>query len=243
MEKFEIQNDQYSFPYHYITSLKNNTPRIERRLKWGLEYLTYTKFVQDFIQNTAKPKSLLDIGCGDGYLINSLPYDNANYFLGIDLSERAIKFANAFSLGYSFKNENLFNIKEKFEVVSLLEVLEHIPDDTIDSFVNEAFDKVADGGYLIISVPTDIMPLNKKHYRHYNTHMLSEQTKRDDFEIVTQEHIFKKSSAWENLTRFIFFSHSKTVRKKLWEIHRKFFFYGNKKNGKHLITIYKKTGD
>lgn len=35
MDKFEIQNEQYHFPYHYIPSYKGDSFERERTLWWG----------------------------------------------------------------------------------------------------------------------------------------------------------------------------------------------------------------
>jgi hypothetical protein len=68
--KFVIQASQYEFPYHYLPHFSaNGTPRLHRYLAWGLDYLTYTSFVVEQIRQIS-PRSLLDIGCGDGRLIN-----------------------------------------------------------------------------------------------------------------------------------------------------------------------------
>jgi hypothetical protein len=77
VDKFQIQNDEYIFPYHYLTSLDNSVPTIYKRLSWGYEYITYIDFVRTYIEQKIQPSSLLDIECGDGYLINSLTYDQS----------------------------------------------------------------------------------------------------------------------------------------------------------------------
>lgn len=240
MEKFQMQDDEYVFPYHYLTSLSNGTPSIYKRLSWGYEYITYVDFIRDYIEQTLKPESLLDIGCGDGYLINSLNYDSAKHYKGIDLSHRAIKFANAFSKGYQFERLDLFSMSEEFEVVCLIEVLEHIPDDMLAAFINGSFSKVKLGGYMIIAVPTTVDKLHKKHYRHYDESLLQTQTAIDNFEVVKQVRLYKKSKVLERLIKFSQRRNSKTLKRAVWNWHRKNTYFANLDTGKHLVVVYKR---
>jgi len=241
MDKFKIQEDQYAFPYHYIASLTNNIPSINKKLSWGFEYITYIDFVRTYIEQKIQPSSLLDIGCGDGYLVNSLAYDQSKQIKGIDLSERAIGFAKAFSNGYEFECVDLFKIDQKFNVVCLIEVLEHIPEDFILSFVDESFSKVEMGGYMIISVPTTVEKVHKKHYRHYDELLLEQQINQPEFEVIEQFRIYKKSRLLEKLIKFSQKRNSKKIKRMVWSWHKNNTYYADKNTGKHLVTIYQRT--
>ena len=48
--KFEIQDSQYEFPYHYLAFMDKETPQIKRTLSWGFEYLSYMGVVIDEIK-------------------------------------------------------------------------------------------------------------------------------------------------------------------------------------------------
>ncbi len=239
MNKFEIQDEEYSFPYHYLATIKNKTPSIHKRLSWGIEYLTYIEYIRSFIE-TNKPKSILDIGCGDGYLINSIPFDKTNNFIGIDLSNKAIQFANAFSDGYQFKCINLFELKQEFELITLIEVIEHIPDNLLTTFIKESFSKVKKGGHLIISVPTTVERTQRKHYRHYDESLLEQQIDQPNFTIVEQKRLYKKSKLLERIIKFSQSRNSKTIKRWVWAWHKQNTFFSDKENGKHLVTIYQR---
>jgi len=202
VDKFQLQDDEYIFPYHYLTNLDNNIPTIYKRLSWGYEYITYIDFIRNHIEQKLKPNTMLDIGCGDGYLINSFDYDTSKSYKGIDLSERAIGFAKAFSDGHDFECIDLFKINAKFNVVCLIEVLEHIPDDILQTFIAEAFSKVEIGGHMIIAVPTTVDNVHKKHYRHYDESLLKNQCDLYNFELIEQVRLYKKSSILEDLLSF-----------------------------------------
>lgn len=240
MKKSEMQEEEYVFPYHYLATLKVNTPFIYKRLSWGFEYLTYIEFIRSYIEEEINPRTMLDIGCGDGYLINVLSYSKDNEFIGVDLSEKAIKFAKAFSNGYEFECIDVFDLDQKFDLVTLIEVLEHIPDNRLDSFIKESFSKVKKGGYMIISVPTTVDIVHKKHYRHYDESLLKQQISLSDFRIVSQVRLYTKSKILERLIKFSQARDSKTIKRWIWAWHKKNTFYSNKIVGKHLVTIYHK---
>ena len=241
MDKFQIQEAEYTFPYHYLTSLTNNVPFIYKRLSWGYEYITYIDYICKYIEEKIKPTSLLDIGCGDGFLINNLTYDKSIRNKGIDLSEKAISFAKAFSSGYEFDCIDLFQINEKFNTVCLIEVLEHIPDHLLTSFIHESFAKVETGGYLIVCVPTTVDKVHQKHYRHYDESLLDEQINHSNFEIIKQLRLYKKSKLLEKLVKFSQKSNSQTIKKIVWNWHKKKSYISDVKRGMHLVTIYKRT--
>jgi 2-polyprenyl-6-hydroxyphenyl methylase/3-demethylubiquinone-9 3-methyltransferase len=80
-------------------------------------------------------KTVLDIGCGGGILAESMARKGANV-TGIDLSEKALKVADLHSLesGVQVKYE-LISAEDmaareagKFDVVTCMEMLEHVPD-------------------------------------------------------------------------------------------------------------------
>ena len=241
VDKFQLQDDEYIFPYHYLTNLDNNIPTIYKRLSWGYEYITYIDFIRNHIEQKLKPNTMLDIGCGDGYLINSFDYDTSKSYKGFDLSERAIGFAKAFSDGHDFECIDLFKINAKFNVVCLIEVLEHIPDDILQTFIAEAFSKVEIGGHMIIAVPTTVDNVHKKHYRHYDESLLKNQCDLYNFELIEQVRLYKKSSILERLIKFSQRRNSKTLKRMAWNWHKKNTYFSDINAGKHLVAIYKRT--
>jgi hypothetical protein len=66
--RFNIQDTQIDFPYHYLPHVdRHGTRRLHRSLPWGLDYLCHMTFIADVVARHG-PKSLLDVGCGDGRL-------------------------------------------------------------------------------------------------------------------------------------------------------------------------------
>lgn len=172
--KFDQQEGLYAFPYHYIPSFDaKGRVSLQRRLSWGIEYLCYQLHVKEVIE-ALNPESVLEVGCGDGYLIGSLR-QKISRRLGVDLSERAIRFAKAFHPGCEFAVADAAELSDTFDVVAAIEVLEHVPDDGVSAFIRGLEARLKPAGALIVSVPTTVLPLNRKHYRHYDISLFRQQ--------------------------------------------------------------------
>jgi FkbM family methyltransferase len=101
-----------------------------------------------------KHKTLVDLGCADGYLCLTLAQKGVKC-TGVNMYGPSINVAreraSKWGLDCEFKQKNLFDVEGKYDAVVLFEVLEHLPDP------KEAIDKcmslVGDGGRLYISTP------------------------------------------------------------------------------------------
>lgn len=86
--------------------------------------------------NGLADKKIVDIGCGGGILAESMAKLSANV-TGIDLAQDSLDVAKLHALESGLKNVNYQNIKaeefaeqnaEQFDVVTCMEMLEHVPD-------------------------------------------------------------------------------------------------------------------
>ncbi len=174
-DKFTLQSEQYEFPYHYLVDLDSRT--FVKNLDWGLDYLTYVEKVLDLTRKYLT-SDVLDVGCGDGYLLYSLVrgsgFDARVKAVGIDVDEKAVKFAQAFShdLPVSFRVEDIAEYDEKFSLITTVETLEHIPDEALQAFTGHMDRLLSERGVLIVSVPSKVRKVIEKHYRHYDLGMI-----------------------------------------------------------------------
>ena len=101
-------------------------------------------------------KNILDVGCGGGILAESMAKLGGNV-TGIDQSEIAIKIAqlhakeNNLSIDYKLLNIEDFLKKDskKFDVITCLEMIEHVPDPT--SIIKSCSKKLKKNGRLYVS--------------------------------------------------------------------------------------------
>lgn len=101
-------------------------------------------------------KNILDVGCGGGILAESMAKFGGNV-TGIDQSEIAIKIAqlhakeNNLSINYKLLNIEDFLKKDssKFDVITCLEMIEHVPDPA--SIITSCSKKLKKNGRLYVS--------------------------------------------------------------------------------------------
>ena len=117
-----------------------------------------TKFISDKQQEYLKlvaPKSrVLDIGCGRGEFLSLLKGKGINAE-GIDLSEEMIKICHQQGLNV-FREDalSLLNSTEhKYGTIIAAQVVEHMDYPTIIEMIKLAYDKLEEGGVLILETP------------------------------------------------------------------------------------------
>ena len=243
--KFNIQEAQYEFPYHYLPQMdKCDCLRLHRHLPWGLEYMSYMSFLIELIKQS-DIKSLLDIGCGDGRLIHMIKSD-VPLATGADLSAPAIAFARAFNPTVEFVLGDFAAIKRKYEWITLIEVLEHIPDEQMAEFIRNAAHLLQDNGRLLISVPTVNVPLNKKHYRHYSLDLLK-TTIEPYFEVEEHWWIYRKGIRERIIRKILsnkfYVLNYSPLLDLLWRMHKRKTYYADASTGVHLVCLARPLAD
>lgn len=237
-----MQESQYEEPYHHFVSMDGN---IYKMLDWGLGYYGYITRVIHYIDSyKGSIKKMADVGCGDGKLMFEVGKINSNILCyGFDLSARAINFAKAYSYGISnveFKSED-FSASDihDYDVITCMEVMEHIDDHSIPGFVKMIRSKISSNGKFIITVPTKVVPLNKKHYRHYDEELLKKQLD-GNFEVVHFEWVHDGKTS--KFIRFLlvnrfYILRFESLRKILIYLYNKFCLITDSKSGEHLLAI------
>jgi len=104
--------------------------------------------------NRARPQTILELGCGEGFVLSALAEGGIQAELtGVELSERAARIAQE-RLGDRAKIEHrdareLIDDGRRFDMVMMLEVLEHIPN---PGQMLPILDRLSTG-WLLLSVP------------------------------------------------------------------------------------------
>lgn len=239
------QQDQYAFPYHHISHIdeRGDGSRI-RYLGWGFEYLIYTRRVVEVVRSLGA-QSVLDVGCGDGYLLSQIP-NEVPIKVGVDINRRALSFARAFSPDIDFRDTDVANVEEKFDVVCAIEVIEHIPDDDVEGFLTLISQRVKPGGHIVISVPTVNEPLNSKHFRHYDSALLKAQLAvlKPKFKITQEEFYYRKTlleRCYRRITGNIFlYGEIPILRRLVWRYVSKNAVCATESDGVHLMVVLKR---
>jgi len=109
--------------------------------------------VKDML-NHSRTKCILDIGCAEGFITSFLSQPPA-YVVGIDL-DRSIKIAKSKVRDADFIYATITHLpfRDKcFDAVTLLEILEHLPNPILKDGIKKVDRVLKPGGILLISVP------------------------------------------------------------------------------------------
>lgn len=171
-----LQEAQYAFPYHYLPRIEDGAFRFHHVVPWGHEYLSYMSHVAGLLGKFAWT-SLLDVGCGDGRLPSLIQRRfPERRIIGLDMSERAISLARAMVPEGEFvagdvTSSDLFS--EPFDCATCIDTIEHIEPGFLPAFVDGIRSQLLPGATLIVTVPSTNVPVNRKHYQHFNADTLA----------------------------------------------------------------------
>jgi len=242
--RWTLQEQQYTFPYHHIPHFTAaGAPSLMRTLRWGMEYLCYQHHA---IERTRAldPTSVLEVGCGDGYFIGHLGHDIPTRH-GVDLAEQAIQFAKAFHPEVHFAAVDAADLEKTYDAVVAIEVLEHIPDDVVPSFLQAVAARVRPGGHVMISVPTTVIPLKDKHFRHYTWPLLQRQiTSHTDLQPVHHEFVYREGHLLRILRgvvhNSVYVLRSNVLNRLLWRYIWNTARFAGPADGYHLFATFTK---
>lgn len=169
-------------------------------------------------------QSILDIGCFAGTFLSLCPEHRFSRQVGVDILPEQIAYAQA-QYGTSFREfrhvPSIFelgsNVSEKFDCISLIEVIEHLTHDEIRALLDQIVDRLEPGGKLVLTTPNyaSAWPL---------------------IEVILNR-VSEVSYEEQHVTRFTFFD----IERKLAEIYPDFWLYFNTldfKTTTHFVTPF-----
>lgn len=185
-------------------------------------------------------KRVAEVGCGDGKILFELAklYPHVQ-FEGYDTSERAILFAKGY--GYDLPNLSFFatdfkNSQGTYDAIICVETLEHIPDDEVTSFVEALRSRAKK--YLVLTVPSSIIPVSAKHFRHYDAELLKKHLRGFTLNIryLCHDNWF---TGWllQILVNRFFIVKTHYIINPIFNIYERFFKNTDEKRGAHLFVI------
>jgi len=158
-----LQERQYTKPYHWSWRRNN-----------ALMYQLRTQVVLDLLGVPSREPSkgrlrLLDVGCGDARFLGDA--SRVTQAFGLDFSFQALGFARQMVPEAAFARCSAAALcfpDGTFDAVTLLDVIEHLPDGLESQAMREAHRVLRPGGHVVVTTNTDRTPAEWKHYRHYS---------------------------------------------------------------------------
>jgi 2-polyprenyl-3-methyl-5-hydroxy-6-metoxy-1,4-benzoquinol methylase len=149
---YQNPHGTYQTSYSEIESIQRKS-RIE---------LIYQSVVSNLKPDSNNPKKVLDLGCGEGFLLSH--FKAAGWeILGLDFSDEGVKRQNPQLItdiikGNVYKElEILLKKNKKYDAIHLGNILEHVIDPL--GLVTKCSGLLSDDGLLIITVPNDFSTL------------------------------------------------------------------------------------
>ena len=170
MDKIQSeQEEEYNFPYHYVSEFREKFTQTFNDTQ-GINYVATIEYILNRLKKESF-ETLIDVGCGDGRLVRELntEFPDKKIF-GIDYSEKAINLAKALNPNCNFKCVDIIKeVKYNADVITLIEVFEHIHPSISANFVDGIHKHLNKNGVLFITVPHINKPIEYKHYRHFSS--------------------------------------------------------------------------
>ena len=125
--------------------------QIEQYLEFTEEVKALHRTFKEIVEELS-PKSLIDIGCGQGAFLEDINSLNINTF-GIDLSSSQVEFCKQKNI--NAKCIDLCEVNEKFDcATAIFDVINYIPKKDIRSFFECSSKVLNKDGYLVFDINT-----------------------------------------------------------------------------------------
>jgi len=153
--------DDYYKSEEYISHTDGQKNLFEKVYQFFKYFNIRYKF--SLLDSPKKGTKILDYGCGVGDFLAFAKKQKLEV-LGIEPNENAREIAQH-KLGENFIiNENISNLNEQFDYITLWHVLEHIPN--LEEFLKSLKDKIKDDGTILIAVP-NYKSFDAQYYKKY----------------------------------------------------------------------------
>lgn len=129
-------------------------PSDEIKLEWF--YFYFEKIYQKYFISIPKNAPILELGCNKGHLLRVLHTRGYKNLFGVDLSQGDLECAKKIIPEATLIEEDIFNYlmahENKFQVIILKALIEHIKKDKVMLLLDSINKSLAPGGFVLIDV-------------------------------------------------------------------------------------------
>lgn len=188
----------------------------------------FQKYLARIERAAGKKGTLLDVGAATGFFVR-LAHQEGFSAQGIEISEHAAALGR--KNGLHVETGTLSNVTGVFDVITMLDVIEHVPDPRAE--INRAYALLNSGGILILNTPDAgslfarvlgkrwhlIVP--PEHLYYFNRRNLSRLLEEEGFEVEQVTTIGKSFTL-----KYIFKTLYKWTKLRLFDVYARWFGYG-----------------
>ena len=184
----EISDEHEDFDAKHL----DNLYKAENKLFWSIIRKEY--ILEKFKKYIIKKSSIIEIGAGTGDVSRELM---SNGYSNISVGEMHIsglKYAQTYGIKECYQFDLLKTpFENKFDVVCMFDVLEHIEDDILA--LEQSFKMLKNNGYMIVTVPSHMWLWNRSdrivgHKRRYTKDELKNKMQSSGFEVIEISYFF-----------------------------------------------------
>lgn len=191
-------------------------------LKWHEasenHYLMHMKFIKEikkYLPNE-KDTKILDVGCGIGCVLFCLKELGYRKLKGIEVDRELVEIGKKTGIDIEFVEDSVVWLKERkeeFDVVLLLDVLEHLAKDNQIELLKAIHNSLKREGKLILTVPNANSPfacrwryIDFTHTTSYTEHSIQYVLQNSGFKKIIIEDIIPFNKLWffKKFTRAIY---------------------------------------
>lgn len=249
------QEALYGFPYHYLVDFDAASGRGFRAGRWyegGLRYAAYMMHVERSLSQETF-SSLVDIGCGDGWLACRLAARfPERRVVGVDVSPSGLKLASSMHAlpNLEFESCDITSALPSgapFDRGTLVEVLEHVPVAEVPAFVEAVSRLIRPGGKLFVTVPSTNLDVRsiKRHHQHFTDQTLKAALD-PFFEAVDCQYVNRKGRGdrWlrQLVKNSVFALTHERALDLLFQQYMRHLFLADRKTGLRVFGIFRRKG-
>lgn len=190
---FTTEEEYYEYLFTKNQVWSKPQPNNDEKLRWE----TIKLFVETGLKanNSSEGVTILDLGCGRGWLSNLL--SQYGKVTGIEPVKAVVEYAQKMFPNIEFLTGTSKTLLENktgyFDFVVSSEVLEHVPDEQKDNFIEDISNLLKNDGFLILTTPRKEAQEEWNNYVN-NGQPIEEWISEGKLEALVTKNHFKKIS-------------------------------------------------